>query len=260
MGWTTKDFAQFFGVTEAQARQWVQGKRQPFRTKLPRFLRVFGLESELQLYDGNIAKKFSEMGLQSIGSGNADLGSLLVRLDGLAKGRMAFWNALRGAYLRHTRESEDMRWQSLDDLVDSAPPPPGLPLPSGERILDYPARHRRRLQGPAAALYRFSIAVYPAFAIGRQLGDFSIISPKQFEDFHFARMDHAKVWNRIGKLVHDHAIEFRQVIDVCPTAGPLVNVVCYLEIALAQWCRDRSTGKVYLFHLNRQWKSTLQTS
>src|SRR5262245_44268417 len=85
MDWTLKHFAELLGVSEYQAGQWVRGRSKPFGTKLARFLEVFGLESELQLYDGQYSKKFSTAGLQSIGSGNADLGSLLVRLDGLAK-------------------------------------------------------------------------------------------------------------------------------------------------------------------------------
>ena len=258
MDWTHKHFAELLDVSEFTAGQWIRGKSRPYATKLPRFLEIFGLESELQLYDPHIARKFSDTGLQSIGSGNVDLGSLLVRNDGLAKSRMAFWDALRVAYAKHSKDAAETRWLSVQELVDNAPPPPGLPLPPDEHMLDYPTRFGQSLQGSAAALYRFSRAVYPAFAAGRLLSDFSVVAPNHFQDFHFARMEHAKLWNRIGKLVYDNEIEFAKILEVCPTAGPMVNSISYLEIALTQWCRGRGPGKIHLFHLNRVWKTHLR--
>ena len=163
--------------------------------------------------------------------------------------------------MRHSKETAEKGWPSLQQLADrAAPAPPGLPLPQGEHMVDYPTRFGRALEGGAATLYRFSRAVYPAFAAGGLLGDSSIVAPNHFRHFHFARMDHAKVWNRIGKLVYDHNIEFAKILEACPTAGPAVNLICYLEIALAQWCRDRGPGKVHLFHLNREWKAHLKRS
>ena len=120
MGWTLKDFAQLLDVSEFTAGQWVRGKSKPYATKLPQFLEIFGLESELQLYDQHIAKKFSDAGLLSIGSGDVDLGGLLVRLDGLAKRRMAFWDALRVAYAQHSKETAEKGWPSLQQLADRA--------------------------------------------------------------------------------------------------------------------------------------------
>jgi len=225
---------------------------------LPSFLAFFGLEAEEQLYNPDLSRKFSEAGLQSIGVGNVDLGSLLVRLDGLAQSRMVFWNALRVAYDRYARDNSEKRWQSLQELVENAPPPPGLPLTPSEHLLDYPTQYGRSLKGAAATLHRFSKAVYPAFAPGRLLSDFSIVAANQFDAFHQARMDHAKVWNRIGKLVYDNVIEFGQVLTTVPTGSPLVNLISYLEIALTQWTRNRGPGKQYLFHLNSNWKTSLQ--
>jgi hypothetical protein len=260
MDWTCKDFAQLMDVSEFTAGQWIRGKSKPYATKLPRFLEIFGLESELQLYDQRIARKFSDKGLQSIGAGNPDLGSLLVRLDGLAKHRMIFWDSLRLAYARYSKDSQKKDWQPLQELANIAPPPPGLPLPQDEHLVDYPARFGKALEGVAATMYRFARAVYPAFAAGRLLSDFSIVPPNHFRAFHIARMDHAKVWNRVGKLVYDQHIDLSKVLEVCPGFDPMVNLICYLEIALVQWCRDRGPGKRYLFHLNREWKAHLKKS
>jgi hypothetical protein len=254
------EFAARMEVSQFTAKQWVTGKSKPLRkTKLPDLLRVFGMESELQLYDGEIAKKFTQVGLKSIGAGNEDLGSLLVRLDGLSKGRMDFWETLRGVYKNYILEIGDKRWPSLHELVDKTPPPAGLPLPPNEHILDYPTQHGRSLKDSAAHLFRFCCAVYPAFAPGRALSDFSIIPPEKFDPVHFARMDHAKDWNRIGKLVYDGIIEFDLVLERVPTAGPLINLISYLELALIQWCRDRGPGKVYLFALNKKWKESIKS-
>jgi hypothetical protein len=254
------EFAARMEVSQFTAKQWVTGKSKPLRkTKLPDFLQVFGMESESQLYDGEKAKKFTQEGLKSIGSGNEDLGSLLVRLDGLSKSRMVFWNTLRGVYTNYILKIGDKRWPALHELVDITPPPPGLPLPTDEHIVDYPTQHGRSLRDSAAHLFRFCCAVYPAFAPGRALSDFSIVPPEKFDPFHFARMDHAKVWNRIGKLVHDGVIEFSLVLERVPTAGPLINLISYLELALIQWCRDRGPGKVYLFALNKTWKESIKS-
>lgn len=254
------EFAARMKVSQFTAKQWVTGKSKPLRkSNLPDFLQVFGMESELQLYDGEIAKKFTQVGLTSIGSGNEDLGSLLVRLDGLAKSRMVFWETLRGAYTNYILKIGDKRWPSLHELVDKTQSPPGLPLPADEHIVDYPTQYGHSLKDTAAHLFRFCCAVYPAFAPGRALSDFSIVPYKNFDPFHFARMDHAKVWNRIGKLVHDGVIEFDLVLERVPTASPLINLISYLELALIQWCRDRGPGKKYLFALNKKWKENLKS-
>jgi transcriptional regulator with XRE-family HTH domain len=251
--WTATDFARLMSVTSVQVRSWVKGDSSPRRKKLERFLQVFGLELEEQLYSAELAKQYSDTALQSIGLGNSEFGSLQTRFDGLAKARVEFWEALRAAYRKFVHDTSERRWGSLTDLLDHAPPPPGLPLPPGEHLLDYPRRHGRSLSDAAATLYRFSSAVYPPFVRGRELRDLSIVPEKAFASFHFARMDHATLFHRIGKLVFDNVMEFQQLLTGCLTAWPMINLIAYLEIALVQWCRDSGPGKVHLFHLNKAW-------
>lgn len=258
--YTFQDFADMMSVSSVQVRSWVNGKNQPRRNKLARFLEVFGLEIEDQLYSEESADKFSREDFRRIGLGNEDFGRQKVKLDGLAKGRMQFWNALRMAYARHIKDKKDSRWQSLQELAEKTPPPPGLPLIEGQHLRDYPAYFKSYLKDSVALLYGFCVAVYPPFVQHRSLSELSIIGKKMFPAFHYARMDHAKLWNRIGELVDHNAIELQQVMKESPDSIEMINLLCYLEIALIQWCGDRGPGKEHLFRLNKAWHESLEST
>jgi len=167
--------------------------------------------------------------------------------------RQTFWETLRQYYELNFTEKPNYP-DTLMDLVDLADPPPGLPPERKEPICEYP--HRHELAGQNGLLYDFCSKVYPKHSGAPTLKGCTAIPEQSFDALHQARGKLAKFWQRWGEKVYVEGIMSLNAIArvrTFDTHHRLLKILSYLEICLAQWTEDKTSGKVWLFHLTRDW-------
>ena len=177
--------------------------------------------------------------------------------DDLLTPRKAFWETLGQYYVMKLKREEDYPG-NIEELVDSAELPLGLPLSQHEHLRDYPRKYRPLLKGSNDLLYDFCRKVYPPKRPGLRLESFSeissTISEESFRDFHEARGKLAKFWNRWVDDVCKGMISLDRIISSFGAHHRLLKILSYLEVCLIQWTQDEGVGKQWLFNLTKEWQ------
>lgn len=171
----------------------------------------------------------------------------------LLSDRQTFWEILRQYYELNFKEKQNYP-DTIMDLGDLADPPPGLPPEQEEPICEYPNRHE--LAGTNGLLYDFCSKVYPKHSGAPTLKGCTDIPETSFDAFHQARGKLAKFWQRWGEKVYVEGLISLDAIARVRTFDAhhrLLKILSYLEICLAQWTEDKTSGKVWLFRLTRDW-------
>lgn len=164
-----------------------------------------------------------------------------------------FWETLRQYYELNFKGKQNYP-DTIMNLGDLADPPPGLPPEQEEPICEYPNRHE--LAGKNGLLYDFCSKVYPKRSGAPTLKGCTDIPERSFDAFHQARGKLAKFWQRWGEKVYVEDIISLDAIARVRTFDAhhrLLKILSYLEICLAQWTEDKTSGKVWLFSLTRDW-------
>jgi TIR domain len=183
----------------------------------------------------------------------AKLAQMRAEWDDLGQARHFFWTNLGPYYSSHFRGRAGFP-NTIEDLVDVVSPPVGLPLSPSEHLRDYPGNYGRQLQGSDLLLYDFARAVYPSKDPSRSLKECSAIPDAFFDDFHQARGDLSRFWNRWGQAAYElHEIGLNTIKSNF-VHHRLIKILSYLEIALVQWERGAGGGKRWLFALGRDWE------
>ena len=178
--------------------------------------------------------------------------------DALFGARKIFWETINSTY-KSWGKGRDV-WKSTQTLVDDAPFPLGFPLDASKNLLHWAATEPDTWSGAAHHLWNFAKELYPpALEDGTQplsvlLGD------AEFEEFHKARAELSKFWNRLGKsLLHTKDISSESV-TFFPSQFRLVKLLAYLETALVMRTRDLGPHKQWMFELYRWAESRAQES
>jgi hypothetical protein len=131
---------------------------------------------------------------------------------------------------------------------------PTVEIQASEHLRDYPGNYGRQLQGSDLLLYDFARAVYPSKDPSRSLKECSAIPDAFFDDFHQARGDLSRFWNRWGQAAYEFHELGLNTIKSNFVHHRLIKILSYLEIALVQWERGAGGGKRWLFALGRDWE------
>ncbi|MGE0646266.1 MAG: toll/interleukin-1 receptor domain-containing protein [Nitrospira sp.] len=177
--------------------------------------------------------------------------------DGLTEPRRVFWETLESFYACNFSAKAGYP-STLAALVDLVGPPRGVPLAQGEKLLDYPTKHRRLMTGSDPLLYDFCTLIYPPSQPGKDLVACTGLGKDAFERFHTeSRGRLAKFWNRWGQTAYEgHILGVDTIFRSFDAHVRLLKILSYLEIALVQWTQDTTLGKEWLFRLTRDWPST----
>lgn len=177
---------------------------------------------------------------------------------GVAGLRRLFWETLDTCFAMHCLGQPGYP-ETLEELVDSARAPLGLPLPDGQHLREYAARCLETLADSDLLLHQFCTLVYPPKNPARTLKDCSRIDWQAFDEFHMhARWNFTRLWNRVGEAIYvEQSVDLTTVMRELHGSLRMIQMLSYLEISLVRWTRDSGMGMRWLFQLNRDWDAVL---
>jgi hypothetical protein len=168
----------------------------------------------------------------------------------ILKDIMIFWRGLRSAYASHCKKVPHLP-PSLEEFIDSVPPPEGLPVSNGKNLMQWAQQVPPKWSGQIQNLWDFVTQVYPSsLSDGAVTPKTQLIDESTYDELHEARKKIANFWNRLGKAaLETKDVSQEDLAELLSVHRRLVKILSYLEGALVLRTLDKGPGRQYMFQL-----------